>query len=160
MSYGEADAGRPSEAARSRVDAGVLWAGGAATAVVAALVAAVGALICDSLLGVTLIPVWGHDRLTMSDRAALPVGAAVAALLATALLHLLLVAVPSPVRFFNWVVGLVAIAFAVAPFGYDATTKTQVATAVVDFVVVISIGILLRAAARRACRPQVIEPRP
>lgn len=159
MSYGEADAGRPAEA-RSRVDAGVLWAGGAATAVVAALVAAVGALICDSLLDVTLIPVWGHDVLTLSDRAALPVGAAVTALLATALLHLLLVAVPSPVRFFNWVVALVAIAFAVAPFGYDATTKTQVATAVVDFVVVVSIGILLRAAARRACRPQVIDPRP
>jgi hypothetical protein len=50
-------ANTPQKVARSRVviDAGRLWGGGVATAVVAALVAAVGVLICRDLLDVKLV---------------------------------------------------------------------------------------------------------
>jgi hypothetical protein len=40
---------------RPTVDAGRLWAGGVATAVVAALVALVGVLVCDAVLDLDMV---------------------------------------------------------------------------------------------------------
>jgi len=79
-------------AARGSVDAGRLWAGGAATALVAALVAAVALLVWTVAFDVTPVaPDWlvgdGQDA-TLTTRFALT--AALAGVLATGLLHLLM----------------------------------------------------------------------
>src|SRR5262245_40448824 len=77
------------------VDAARLWAGGAAAAVVAAGVAVVGLLIAR---GVCNTPVLIPDRdgaLVNANSARYAIAAAVAALLATALMHLLLLYAPS-----------------------------------------------------------------
>ena len=55
--------------------------------------------------------------------------AALAALLATGLLHLLLLTTPRPGRFFSWIIGLATVIAAILPFMTDAQPSTQVATA-------------------------------
>ena len=71
------------------VDARQLWSGGAATAVIAALIALAGILVCRWLLGIPVLAprqdgAWG-DASTAGYAAA-----AAAALAATAIMHLLL----------------------------------------------------------------------
>jgi hypothetical protein len=135
---------------RPRVQAGALWAGGVATALVAALVATVGELIFEKLFDMPLLSVTDGATTTWADRGSYAVGAALLALLATALLHLLTVAVPQPARFFTWVLVLVAVILVAAPFAYVAPRSTQVATAVTGLCVVVAIGALLPGVARRA----------
>ena len=89
------DGARP---ARS-VDAGRLWTGGLATALVAALVTLVGVMIARGLFDVP-VPA-PTDEGTLGNASTLRLAAAVAALLATGLLHLLLLSTPQPRRFFT-----------------------------------------------------------
>jgi len=152
MSVGEptaAPAGRPGP----HVQASVLWAGGVATAVVAALVAAIGELVFEAILDVPLVEILNRGTTTWTDRASYWLGAAVLALLATGLMHLLVVAVPQPTRFFTWVLVLTAAVLVAAPFAYDEPRTSQIATAVTGLCVAISIGALLPGVARRAVRP-------
>ena len=133
-----------------RLDARQLWAGAAATIVVAALVAAVAVLVIETFLDVKLLPPAERGVLGWSNQASYPAGAAVLALGAAVVLHLLLLGVPRPLVFFGWLMALVGIALAVVPFGRDATLKVQVCTAAVEVVVVLSVWILLSSAGRRA----------
>jgi hypothetical protein len=80
--------------ARVRVDAARLWTGGLATALVAALVAVVGVLIARGLFEVPVLGPTGEDALGNTSTARLATLAAVAALVATGLMHLLLVSTP------------------------------------------------------------------
>ena len=80
---------------RPVVDARGLWAGGAATALVAGLVALVGVLVCQGVFDVVmvrppLIPIGDSFAVRYATTAA------VLALLATALGHLLAVTTPRP----------------------------------------------------------------
>jgi hypothetical protein len=136
---------------RPAVDAGRLWAGGLATAVVAALVALVGVLVFDGMFGIAMV----HPPL-------IPVGnsfvvryavtAAVLALIATALAHLLLVSTPRPRAFFSWIVGLATLAGVVLPFGLTGTTAGKLATAAVDLVIGLAVLSLLGSVMRRTTR--------
>jgi hypothetical protein len=144
---------RPGAASHPTVNAGALWAGGVATAVVAALVAAVGAVVSKVVVDAGMLPAGDLGVLGWSKELSYPAGAAVLALVATAVLHLLLVAVPQPTRFFNWLMALVAVLLAVAPFAYEAARASQIATALVGVITVIAIRTLLVGAARRAMRP-------
>ena len=137
----------------SSIDAKKLWAGAAATMVVAALVAAVGVLVVETLLDVNLLSPSERGVLGWSHRASYPAGAAVLALGAAAILHLLLLGVPRPLAFFGWLMALAGIGLAVVPFGYDASLEVQVCTAAVEVVVVLSVWILLSSAGRRAVVP-------
>jgi Family of unknown function (DUF6069) len=78
--------------------------------------------------------------------------AAVAALLATGLLHLLLLTTPRPGRFFGWIVALATVIAAILPFMTDAELGTQVATAAIYLVVGLTIGSLLSGVGRSAMR--------
>jgi hypothetical protein len=78
--------------------------------------------------------------------------AALAALLATGLLHLLLLSTPRPLRFFTWIVALATIAAALAPFLTDADLDQKVATSLVYLAIGISIGSLLSGVGRSAIR--------
>jgi len=138
--------------ARPQVHAGRLWAGGVATAVVAALVALVDVLLAQGALDIVmvrppLIPVPGSFALRYA------VTAAVLALLATALAHLLLATTPRPRSFFSWIVGLATAVGVVLPFTLDGTTAGRLATAVVDLVVGPAVLSLLSSVMARALRP-------
>jgi hypothetical protein len=120
--------------ARPSVDAGRLWAGGAATAVVAALVAVVGVLIGETLLDLTMVE---PPLLPIGDSLMVRFGltAAVLALVATGIAHALALSAPRPRAFFGWIVGLGTLVGVVLPFAEDGTLGGQVATAAVDLAI-------------------------
>ena len=117
---------------------------------IAALVAAVGNLVCETVFDIELLPTSDRGILGWTTQVSYPAGAALLALGATAVLHLLLVAVPQPLRFFGWLMGLVTVVAGIAPFGYGADLDSQVATAVVNVVTVLAIWSLMSGTARRA----------
>jgi Family of unknown function (DUF6069) len=120
-----------------------LWAGGVATACVAALVAAIGVLLFSSVLDIRIVQ--PPLLLTITDSLAVNYAttAFVAALVATALAHLLAVTTPRPRMFFGWIVGLATVATMVVPFAADASVAGKVSTAVINMVVGIAIATLL-----------------
>ena len=89
-----------------KVDAGRLWMGGLATAAVAALVALTGVLIARGLFDVPLLAPTREGTLGDASTAGLAGLAAAAALLATGLMHLLLLSTPRPGQFFRWIMVL------------------------------------------------------
>jgi hypothetical protein len=138
---------------RPSVSAGTLWAGGAATATVAAFGYAVGVVIAR---GVFDVPVLAPERAGVTGDASTwwyAAGAFIAAILATALLHVLLLATPRPLKFFAWIVGLATTLVTVLPFAQRAKLDAQVATAIINLVVGIMIGTLLRSVGARSLRP-------
>jgi hypothetical protein len=136
--------------ARVRVDAARLWTGGLATALVAALVAVVGVLIARGLFEVPVLAPTGEGALGNSSTARLATLAAVAALVATGLMHLLLVSTPRPFRFFTWIVSLLTLVAVLAPFMAGAELATKVASAAIALVIGMAIGSLVSGAARSA----------
>ena len=101
--------GSGTEPTRS-INAGRLWTGGVATALVGALVAVVGVLIARGLFDVPVLAPSSEGSFGNASTFRLAGLAAGAALLATGLLHLLLVSTPRPGQFFTWIVALVTIA--------------------------------------------------
>ncbi len=133
------------------MDAGRLWAGGAATALVAALVAVVGVLIGQGVLDLTmvrppLVPVGGSFAVQYA------VTAALLALVATALAHLLAATTPRPRAFFSWVVGLATAAGFALPFALDGSVGGQLATALVNLVIGLCVLSLLSSVLARTVR--------
>ena len=110
----------PAGPPRPRLEVGRLWAGGVATAVVAALLALVGVLIVRAVLRIAVYAPAGAGAFGDSRTLVLCLGSAAAAIAATGLLHLLLVATPRPLTYFSWIVGLLTAAAAVIPFIYSA----------------------------------------
>ncbi len=137
---------------RFSIDTGRLWMGGVATAVVAALVAVVGVLIARGLFDVAVLApkgkgAWGDASTAML--AGLAVGAA---LLATGLMHLLLLTTPRPGRFFTWIMVLATLAVAIAPLLTDDDAATRIATAAIYLAIGIAVGSLVSSVARSAVR--------
>jgi hypothetical protein len=139
-----------------RVDARQLWSGGAATAVVAALIALAGILVCRWLFNIPILAprrdgAWGD-----ASTAGYSVAAAAAALAATAIMHLLLIGAPRPQLFFTWIIGLATVIAVVFPFSTTAPLSQKVATAVVNLVLGCVIGSLVSGVAARAVRRRTI----
>jgi len=134
------------------VEPGPLWAGGVATAVVAALIALAGVLITRWLFGVPILAprqdgAWGNVSTGMYV-----LSAAGAALVATALMHLLLLTTPRPQVFFGWIIVLATLVAVVFPFSTTAPLEQKLATAAVNLVLGIAIGTLTIQVAARAVR--------
>jgi hypothetical protein len=134
------------------VDPGPLWAGGVATAVVAALIALAGILISRWLLAVPILAprqdgAWGDVSTGMYV-----LSAAGAALAATAIMHLLLLTTPRPQVFFGWIVALATLVAVVFPFSTTAPLEQKLVTAAVNLVLGIAIGTLTIQVAARAVR--------
>src|SRR4051812_27867392 len=106
---------QPGGSDRVPIDATRLWAGGLATAVVAALIALVGVLIVRAVLRIALYAPKEAGALGDGDTVVLCLGAAAAALAATGLVHLLLLATPRPLSYFSWIVGLLTAVAGVLP---------------------------------------------
>ncbi len=143
---------RELEPGRPRVDAGKLWPGGIATAVVAALVALVGVLVCRWLFNVPLLAPRQAGAYGDVHTTDLVLAAAAAALLATGLAHLLLVSTPRPLVFFGWIIGLATVLAVLLPFSTAAPLDAKMATAAVDLVLGIAIGSLVSGVAARSVR--------
>ncbi|MBO1329951.1 DUF6069 family protein [Streptomyces sp. VRA16 Mangrove soil] len=135
-----------------RVDAGRLWAGGAVTAVVAALAAVVCVLLVRGVLGVPVFAPEGNGAFGDASTGLLAGAAFVATLVATLLLHLLILAVPQPGRFFQWIIGLATAAMTLMPFTTDLPWTAKFGTAAVYLVIGVAVGSLLSAVGRSAMR--------
>lgn len=148
----------------AKLNAGRLWAGGAATAIVSALIAVVGVSIGSGIFAVP-IPVPAIGGLSAGAYVGL---AAAAALVATALVHALIMVAPKPLAFFGWIVFLATVAAVIAPFAnsmfgsfsHVTMLNSKVSTAVINLVLGIAIGTLLAGVARssvtfRGPRPPV-----
>ncbi|MGW8887003.1 DUF6069 family protein [Streptomyces sp. NPDC055749] len=133
-----------------RVDAGRLWAGGVMTAVVAALTAVVGVLLVRGVLGVPVFAPEGDGMMGDASTGLLAMGAALAALAATGLLHLLMLATPQPGTFFAWIITLATAVMVLLPFTTSLPMDAKIGSATLYLVIGIAIGSLLSAAARSA----------
>jgi len=147
----------PSDAATNRVrpDSAQFWAGAVATAVVAALIALVGILICRWTLHIPILAPAGDGAWGNAHTAEYALMAALIAIIAAGLLYLLVLGTPQPNMFFGWIMGLAALAAVVYPFSTSAPADQKGATAVVDLVLGIAITSLLSAVAARAIRRPV-----
>ena len=144
--------------APQRLNAGRLWAGGVATAVVAALVVIAGVYIARSILGIAVLAPKAAGSLGSSTTAVYAAVAAAGALLATGLLHVLLLETPRPLSFFTWITALADLILVAAPFSQPATLPSKVFTAVINLVAGVAVISLLTGVARGAMQPG--SPRP
>src|ERR1700722_12346130 len=140
-----------------RVDARALWSGGAATAVVAALVALVGILVCRWLFKIPILApqrdgAWGGASTAGHVFSSAPI-----ALFATGLMYLLLLSTPRPRTFFSWIIGLATVIAVVFPFSTTAPVSQKVATALVNLVLGFAIGSLISGVSIRAARPRSVS---
>ena len=146
---------RGSSSSRS-IDAKQLWSGGVATALVAALIALAGILVCRWLFDIPILAprrdgAWGN-----ASTAGYSLAAAAGALVATAIMHLLLLTSPRPRLFFGWIIGLATVIAVVYPFSSSAPTSQKVATAVINLVIGVAIGSLVNGTAVRVIRRRAI----
>jgi fatty acid desaturase len=135
-----------------RVDAQRLWAGGAASALVASLVAMVGVLVGRWLFHLSVLAPAQDGTYGGAHTTALIVVAFVAALAATGLVHLLMVSTARPQMFFGWIVGLVTVIAAIFPFSTTAALDAKIATGLVNLAIGAVIGILVSGVAARSSR--------
>jgi Family of unknown function (DUF6069) len=144
----------PDDAGSSRVrpDSGRFWAGAVATAIVAALIALVGILICRWTLNIPILAPAGDGAWGDAHTGEYVLVAALVALVAAGLLYLLVLSTPQPSVFFRWIIGLVTLIAVVYPFSSGAPLDQKVATAVVNLVLGVAIASLLTATAARAIR--------
>jgi hypothetical protein len=145
---------RDNSTAHPRVDATQLWPGGIATAVVAGLVALVGVLACRWLLNIPILAPHRDGAYGDAHTTGVVLAAAAAALVATGLLHLLLLSTPRPLTFFGWIVSLATIVAVLFPFSTAAPLKQKIATAAVSLIIGIAIGTLLAGVGGRSTRPR------
>jgi Family of unknown function (DUF6069) len=137
---------------RVRPDSGQFWAGAVATAIVAALIALVGILICRWTLNIPILAPAGDGAWGNAHTGEYALVAALVALAAAGLLYLLVLSTPNPGLFFRWIIGLVTLIAVVYPFSSGAPLDQKAATALVNLVLGVAIGSLLTATAARAIR--------
>ena len=147
-------AGPPASGSPTRVtvNAGRLWAAGVATALVCALIGLVGVLVVRVIFNVALYAPKEASAVGDIDTGLLCLAAAGGALVATALVHLLLLSTPRPLAYFAWIVALCTLAAVVVPFLSVTPISVAVAMAVIHLIIGLAIGTLITGAARAATR--------
>jgi hypothetical protein len=136
-----------------KLNVGRLWVGGVMAAVVVALLMIVGVAIARGIFAVP-VPVPSASG-TMSRFAYVAFGA-LAALVATALVHLLIMLAPRPLMFFGWIVFLCTVIAVLAPFqnsvfgsfSHISMLNSKISTAVINLGAGVAIGTLLVGVAR------------
>jgi hypothetical protein len=146
------------EQPQARPDAGRLWAGGGATAVVAALAALVGILIARGLAHVAILAPKGAGAWGSASSTVYVVLSAVVALLATGLLHFLLVTTPRGTKFFQWIMGLLIVVAIVIPLSLVVDTDNKIATALLNLLIGLAIVVPLTNVAYYTTRHRAVAP--
>ena len=137
---------------RVTVNAGRLWAAGVATALVCALIGLVGVLVVRAIFNVALYAPEEASAVGDIDTGLLCLAAAGGALVATGLVHLLLLSTPRPLAYFGWIIALCTLAAMVVPFLSVTPISVAVAMAVIHLIIGLAIGTLIAGAARAATR--------
>ena len=143
---------RPADS-RPVLDATRLWTGGLATAAVAALVALVGTLVIRVLVAFAPVGTSTAHAIANGNAGLLCLFAALAALAATGVAHLLVVSTPDPLSYLGWIIGLSTAAAVVVPLLGGLPLAAAVAIAIVNLVIGLAIGSLIVGAAAAAYRP-------
>lgn len=133
---------------RLTVDAGRYWAGGIATALVAALIGLIGVIVFERVLSIALVPppdLSGSD----SHQTAFALDGALLAIVATGVLHLLIVTTPRPRAFFGWIMALVLVVVAVLPFVWTGDTLSAAMSGLVNVTITAAVWSLLAGVAGR-----------
>jgi hypothetical protein len=131
-----------------------LWASGLATAVVAALLAVVGILIARGVLDVAVLAPKGEGIWGNANTFTYAMVSALAALVATGLMHLLYLAVATPTQFFTWIMVLITLIAVVLPLTLTVEPGPKIATAVINLAIGIAITVILNAVASAAQTPR------
>jgi hypothetical protein len=136
----------------SDLDPRRLWAGGVATAVVAALAAVAGILIARGIFGVAVLAperdgLWGN-----ASTGVYALFAASAALAATGLRHILSVTTPAPTQFFGWIMAICTVIAMVLPLTLGADLGSRVATAAINLGLGVIVILLVSSSAANARR--------
>ncbi|TCM40402.1 DUF6069 family protein [Kribbella sp. VKM Ac-2568] len=147
---------QPTQGGANAVAAGRLWAGGLATAVIAGLIAVAGILLARGVFDVPVLAPEGEGTWGDADTWTYALYCGLAALVATGLLHLLLISTPRPFQFFGWIISLATAVAALAPFATSGSTSSKIATGLINLIVGIAIGALLPGAARAAMRARAV----
>ncbi len=140
------------------LNSGRLWAGGIATAVVAALVVIAGVYVARGILGIPVLAPKAAGNLGSGSTALYAAVAAAGALLATGLLHVLLLSAPRPLSFFIWITALADLIIVAAPFTQPASLSSKVFTAIINLVAGVAVISLLSGVARSAVRAGAVRP--
>lgn len=130
-----------------------LWAGGVATAIVAAGIAVVGVLIISNVFDLGIQTAQRSGALVDNAMTIIPVSAVIAALAGTALLHLLLLTTPRPATFFSAIVLLVLVVLVLQVFLAAGGVVDHIATAVLYAAIGLAIISMLSGVSRTAVRP-------
>ncbi|MEY9844363.1 DUF6069 family protein [Streptacidiphilus sp. MAP5-3] len=133
-----------------RIDAGRLWGGGIATAVVAGLLTEVGILIARGMLHLAILAPQGEGLWGDASTTSYAVAAGVVALVATGLLHFLLSTTPSATVFFGWIMALLTVVAVIMPLKVVGTSTEVIATVTLNLVLGVVVTLLLISAARGA----------
>jgi uncharacterized protein DUF6069 len=146
-----------------QLDATRLWSGGVATAVVAALIAVVGILLCRGVLDVPVLAPKGEGTWGNANTVTYALVSAAIALAATGLMQLLSVTTPRFQTFFSWIMVLLTAIAVVVPLSLTVAWETKLATGGINLVIGIAITAILNGVARSAWRmapPPGGEPGP
>lgn len=130
-----------------------LWTGGTVTALIAAGFAVVGFLVVH---GVLRMPVFGLNpggTVVTPTMVGYAVAAALAAVLATGVMHLLLVATPRPLFYFSWIGALCTAILVLIPLGVRQSWYEVLPTAAIHLVVGIAITVIVRGTAAASISP-------
>ncbi len=130
-----------------------LWAGGVATALVAAGIAFVGVLIINSIFEVGIQTAGRSGALVDNASTVIPIAAGIAALASTALLHLLLMTTPRPASFFSAIAVLVIVVLILQVFLADGTVSAHIATGILYAAIGVAIVSMLSGVSATSVRP-------
>jgi hypothetical protein len=123
---------------------------------VAAGVGVVGVLFVRGVLNIPILSAKGG--LVNQAMAVVPLAAGLAALAATALLHLLLLTTPRPVAFFGAICAIVIAIVVLQVFLAGGTMEDQAATAILYLIIGIAVISLLSGVARTAVQSALVRP--
>jgi hypothetical protein len=138
------------DAGEYRLDRVALWAGMVATALVASLLAVLGVMATQGLLGATVISPRGGVAFATTTGYELAVAAIVATVGAGVLVQLLMYVTPRPLLFFSLISALGTGVVAVWPFTTAAGVLDQVATSAVHLSLGVAIWLLTATVVRHA----------
>ena len=135
---------------KPRINAARLWTGGVVSAIIAAGLAIVAYLIVHGIFNLPMLGIRPGGAVIQSGVAGYAFGAAVAALLATAMMHLLMLGTPRPFFYFGWIGALCTVIAALVPLITTQAWDVKGATAAANLVLGIAITALVSGTARTA----------
>lgn len=132
-----------------------LWTGGVAAALIEALLAIVGFLVVKNILRMPILGVAPSGNTFNPTMAGYAFAGAVAAILATAVMHLLLVGTPRPLFYFGWIGALCTAILVLIPLGIRQSWSEVIPTAVINLIG----GIVITAIVRGTAAASITRPR-